>query len=399
MPISFGFLSPYPPSPCRVARFTAALMDGLTAHAPGDTVGVVRVVGTQVASKAPQVVAHLHTRSPHPSPAVVTALNEHDVVIIQHTFDAFDGSEDLQLPALLEGLRIPIITVAHDVPATPTPRERQILDRLCAHSAVAVTVSHTARDRLCAQYHVDPVKVAVIPHGVGVSNGRVRRPAGARPLILTWGVGSHPEGVRWAIVALRSLLDLNPRPAYLLAWQPTPHHRQGSTLLESLRQHARVHGVAESIRLVGCDPDEKTLDRLLSRADVVLLPYQSDAGVTVDVLVRAIAAGTPVVATAVAHAVELLGSGAGLLVPPNNPGAMGAALRQVLTTPDDAHRMAGEAGRLARSLAWSNVAERYRSLVAEVLARRAGGLGAAAPQPEPDGARPVRPSFVPSGWR
>jgi glycosyltransferase involved in cell wall biosynthesis len=376
VPISFGFLSPYPPSPYRVAEFTAALMQSLTANAPGDTVGVVRVVRTQIASKALEVVAHLHTQSPHPSPAAVKALNEFDVVIVQYAFEAFDGSEDLQLLALMNEVRTPIITVVHSVPAVPTPREQQILDRLCADSAAVVTVSRTARDRILEQYHVDPAKVAVIPHGAAVSDCRVRRPAGARPLILTWGVDRHPEGVQWAIAALRSLLDLHPRPAYILAWRPTSQRRQNLALRESLYQHARAYGVAESVRLVECDPDEKTLDRLLSRADLVLLPYQSDTGVIVDVLVRAIASGTPVVATAVAHAEELLGSGAGLLVPLDDHRAMGAAVRHVLTTPDTVRRMAEEARRLTRSLDWSNVAALYRGLATDVLERHGHSSGA-----------------------
>ena len=60
--------------------------------------------------------------------------------------------------------------------------------------------------------------------------------------------------------------------------------------------------------------DEAALTRLIRRADVVLLPYDSREQVTSGVLVEAVAAGKPVVATAFPHAVEMLCSGAGLLV-------------------------------------------------------------------------------------
>ena len=52
--------------------------------------------------------------------------------------------------------------------------------------------------------------------------------------------------------------------------------------------------------------DLAALTRLIGSADLVVLPYDSDDQVTSGVLVDAVAAGRPVVATAFPHAVELL---------------------------------------------------------------------------------------------
>ena len=54
----------------------------------------------------------------------------------------------------------------------------------------------------------------------------------------------------------------------------------------------------------------------------MVLPYDSADQVTSGVLVDAVAAGRPVVSTAFPHAVELLASGAGLVVPQRDPGAL-----------------------------------------------------------------------------
>ena len=64
---------------------------------------------------------------------------------------------------------------------------------------------------------------------------------------------------------------------------------------------------------------------------VVVLPYDSRDQVTSGVLVEAIAAGRPVVATAFPHAVELLSSGAGMVVPHGD--ATLAALRCTSSSP------------------------------------------------------------------
>ena len=79
----------------------------------------------------------------------------------------------------------------------------------------------------------------------------------------------------------------------------------------------------------------------------------------------------PVIATAFPHAVELLSSGAGLVVPRRDPEALADAIREVLTTPGLVEAMASEARRLAPDLAWPVIASRYAALGEELLDNRA----------------------------
>ncbi len=80
-------------------------------------------------------------------------------------------------------------------------------------------------------------------------------------------------------------------------------------------------------------------------------------------LVDAIAAGRPVIATAFPHAVELLSTGAGIVVPHADPNALAHAIRAILSDADVLASMAAEARRLAPSLSWSAVADRYVGLL------------------------------------
>jgi len=115
------------------------------------------------------------------------------------------------------------------------------------------------------------------------------------------------------------------------------------------------------------------LAELIHRSSVVVLPYDSPDQVTSGVLVDAVAAGRPVVATAFPHAVELLASGAGIVVPRRDPEALASALRHVLTEPSVADAMASEAERIAPSLAWSAIAAQYASLADQLVTRRSAG--------------------------
>jgi polysaccharide biosynthesis protein PslF len=112
------------------------------------------------------------------------------------------------------------------------------------------------------------------------------------------------------------------------------------------------------------------LRRRVALAWPTRLPYDSTDQVTSGVLVDAIAAGKPVVATAFPHAVELLASGAGLVVDHDAPDAMAAAVRRVLLEPGLADRMATQARRIAPSLGWPVVAGGYIALADRLRSAR-----------------------------
>ena len=114
------------------------------------------------------------------------------------------------------------------------------------------------------------------------------------------------------------------------------------------------------------------LARLVQSADVVLLPYDSTEQVTSGVLIEAVAAGKPVVATQFPHASELLGrrrrhcscrTGIRWRSPPrcarSSPGS-------------DLARVDGECRgcRCIRRCVWSAVADQYRELARLLISER-----------------------------
>jgi glycosyltransferase involved in cell wall biosynthesis len=327
-------------------------------------------VDTPVRSQAPEVVGHLHTQAPAAHLAAATALNAFDIAVVQHEFGIFGGPDGDQLLAVLDAVRVPVITIAHTVPASPTPHQREVLEQVVAASAAVVVMTNAARDRLIAGYRVDADKVSLIPHGaVRRGDGGGMPTPGSRPLILTWGLLGPGKGIEWAIDGLQMLQRLHPRPAYIVAGQTHPRVRQqqGEAYRLHLGQRARAVGVSDLVRFASSYLDDAALTRLIRRADVILLPYDSRDQTTSGVLVEAIAAGKPVVATAFPHAVELLSNGAGMLVPQYDANAIGAALYRILTEPEQATRMVAAAEHLIAPLLWPTIAEQYRTLAKDVL--------------------------------
>ena len=185
-----------------------------------------------------------------------------------------------------------------------------------------------------------------------------------RPLLLTWGLLGRGKGIEWAIDAMVDLKDLQPRPRYVVAGRTHPKvlSSEGEAYRDMLVARTWAKGVAPSVIFDATYRDLASLNQLIQDASVVVLPYDSRDQVTSGVLVDAIAAGRPVVATAFPHAVELLSSGAGIVVPQRDPAALGAALRRVLTEPGLSASMAREAARLAPALSWPAVARQYAAL-------------------------------------
>jgi glycosyltransferase involved in cell wall biosynthesis len=363
----YAMISTFPPTQCGIATFAAALSGGL--YELGDDIGIVRVGGeNDVATE--HVVADLFDANGRQSLEAKDALNQADVVIVQHEYGIYDGPDGDAIVGVLESIERPTIVVAHTVLENPTPHQRTVLEGVVRAADAVVVMTEAGRLRLSTNFNVDARKVSVIPHGAAVSTAVRLEESNARPRLLTWGLLGPGKGIEWAIDALAMLRDLKPRPIYEVAGNTHPkvHEFEGDVYREMLIQRAKDRKVD-----VEFDPEYRSLASLaalISEASIVILPYDSPDQVTSGVLVDAIAAGRPVIATAFPHAVELLSSGAGIVVPRQDPAAMADAIRTVLTTPGLLREMAAEARRLAPELAWPHIASRYASLGEELLIKR-----------------------------
>lgn len=372
---SFGLISTYPPTRCGLATFTRALGTGLTAlgePAPR----IVRLLDVEEAPSgrdAPGVVADLRQGEAASRRAAIRALAPCDVVIVQHEFGVYGGEDGEEVIDILEALPVPAIVVLHTVLPSPSPNQRRILENVAALASAIVVMTEHALETLTTTYAVDPRRVSVIPHGVTTASAHHPHEKGTVPRILTWGLLSPGKGLERGIRALGLLHMRGIRAEYVIAGQTHPKviAHSGETYREGLAGLARALGVADSVRFVDRYLTEEDLTELLDAADAVLLPYDSHEQATSGVLVEAVAAGVPVVATAFPHAVELLRDGTGAAVLHDDLSAMADALEAILTAPSsaDGMRAARQLGRIG--LPWPLVAARYAALAGRLRQERA----------------------------
>ena len=229
-------------------------------------------------------------------------------------------------------------------------------------------------DALRREAEADGVRArwAVIPTGVDVERLRGGpEPAAAkaalgldprRPVVGTIGRLEERKGHADFLVATRAMLGLanGLAPQALIVGD--------GPLRARLERQVADLGLGETVRFTGAVADVRTA---LAAMDVFVLPSRAE-GMS-NALLEAMAAGRPVVATAVGGTLEAVDAErTGILVPPGDPAALAGAAVGLLADPARAAAVAGAAAR--------QVAERFgaRQMVARLERLYAERLEAAA---------------------
>ena len=387
---SMVMVSTYPPTQCGIATFTRSLQGSIREAGGRTTLLRLGETGHEVGLDG----QHETYSGLADLPRAWQVLNEHDVVLLQHEFGIYGGSDGVEVLDLVAGCKTPIITVAHTVLAAPTGHQRHVFQSLLDRSTAVVTLSGSARKQLLRHYSIAADRVHVIPHGADDLRNP-HGPTGARgvPRILTWGLMSPGKGLEWGIQAIAHLDDLPTPPHYIIAGLTHPKVAavDGERYRQGLQQLAERLGVADRVHFLNEYLEPERLRSVIASASAYLLPYDTTEQVTSGVLVEALVAGGPVISTRFPHAEELLAFGRGLLVRQQDPVSMARAIRQVCADEVAAARMRRLAIATSVEFLWPAIGKRYIDLGRRVL-------GAQVPSQSGSLARHGETSRAASGW-
>lgn len=208
------------------------------------------------------------------------------------------------------------------------------LQRLAYRSATKVVANSPAARATLIDEGLAPRSIAVIPNGLDPGAFPGREPSGRVRRIITVANLRREKSHETLIGAAALLLRDHPDLIFQFVGGGP---RRGE--LEAL---AASRGLARRIEFLGHRDD---VPALLAAADAYVLPSRSEA--FPNGAIEAMAAGLPVIASAVGGLLDLIDEGrTGRLVPPGDPEALAAALRTLIERPDAAHAM-GQAAREA----------------------------------------------------
>jgi len=238
--------------------------------------------------------------------------------------------------------------------------------RLTAATARVLAVSTAVGEQVAERLGVEEARLAVVPNGVETERFASGDRATARarlgiepdrPVVALVGRISPEKGQEDFVRALPAVAAAHPDALFLLV---------GSTAKEAVAEpliaSARAGGVGHAIRFTGHVED---MPALYAAIDVLAAPSRWEGfGL---MLVEAMAAGVPIVATAVGAIPEVVGDGPALLVAPGDPGALAAALTRALSDRDAAAAMAAAGRERAPAFSWERSAERLAGIYDAVL--------------------------------
>jgi glycosyltransferase involved in cell wall biosynthesis len=221
-----------------------------------------------------------------------------------------------------------------------TPLHRRLGRLLNVFTTRAIANCEAARQALIAAEQTRPETVLVLENGVDLNRFREVPPLTVRPATRSHvGVVANLRPVKGLDVFVRAAALVHrrhPRAVFTVAGE--------GELRADLEQQAAAEGLAGNFSLPGSVAD---MPGFLAGLDVAVLSSHAE-GMS-NALLEYMAAGRPIVATAVGAAPELITNGIhGLLVPPGDAQKLAEAIERLLTDRELSQRM----GAAARRRAW-----------------------------------------------
>jgi glycosyltransferase involved in cell wall biosynthesis len=344
----------------------------------GEELDVFRVLDGTDDESAPtdeEVIGNLIPGSARSIGTAAERLASFDAAILQHEYGIWGPDSGKAVLDLAEKIEVPLITILHTVGVRPNETHRYILERLAALSLLTAVPTRSAQRVLIDRYRIDPRTTAVIPHGTHsvhrnpfAKSSETAGSSGSAPALLTWGLIGPGKGLESALKAVALLRRRFPGLRYVIVGRTHPKvlDAHGEAYRLTLQDMAERLDLSQTVEFINDYLPRESLNELLRATDVVVLPYESSEQVVSGVLVEAVAASVPIVATAFSHAVELAEQGAVAVTPNRSPEALADAIAGLLDSPARMGRVVEAQRRLAPSLEWTSVAAQYEQVVHEV---------------------------------
>jgi glycosyltransferase involved in cell wall biosynthesis len=386
-----AIVSTYPPRACGIGTFSRDLREALLGAEGVSAVDLAAIVRDPNVEQAPEVAVRIHQDDRGDYAAAARTLDRRgvDVVVIQHEYGIFGGADGEHVLSLANQLHQPIVLTLHTVLSVPSVGQAETLRALCDLSTLVCVFTETARRMVLDARLVRPERVRVVPHGgptelLPQDNGSRRRlrlprrhpdePTRAidadRQVLATFGLISPGKGIETAIAAMPAIVERHPKAVYVIAGQTHPEvaKQHGEEYRLSLERLARDLELGDHVVFDDRFLTVDDLSSMLGATTIYLTPYRSREQIVSGALTFAIVAGCPTVSTPYFYAEDLLASGAGVIVPFDDPEALAEAVNDLLDDPERLERVRRTAQEVGHELSWPQVGRQTAEVLREAIA-------------------------------
>ncbi len=386
-----AIFSTYPPRACGIGTFAFDVRSALLGVRDVEDVSALVVVDEPSSPQRPEILQTVSqgARGDYVRAARTLGRLDVDVVLLQHEYGIFGGRDGEYALSFARELAQPLVVTLHTVLSTPTEHQLQVLTALCNEAERVIVMTETSRRLVIELDACEEDKIRVVPHGAPVALGAARAEleAGRRPryvtrtpggyerfdsrfLVSTFGLISPGKGLEGMIDALPEIVDRHPDVLYVIAGRTHPQiaRRKGEEYRIMLERRIEDLDLGDHVEFDDRFLSVGELADLLAATDVFVTPYTNREQSSSGALTFALAAGCAVVSTPFLYAEDMLGSGAGTVVPFGDPAAIAAAVCALIEDPVQLAATRAEARRVGAGLAWPSVAAATAAVLAEAAA-------------------------------
>jgi glycosyltransferase involved in cell wall biosynthesis len=370
-----AYVSTYPPRECGIATFTKNLIDA-TEEVNGfrPTVIAVNEKGAiydydrRVKWGIERDLAESYLEA-----ADYVNSSSIELVNLQHEFGLFGGECGEYIKIFVESVKKPVVTTLHTVQEHFCPEALEVLKGIADKSAALVVIARSAI-RLLRNQGIAFKKCVVIPHGCPniefADSESVKELLGLKNRVVasTFGLISSGKGLEYAIQALPSIIEREPRIIYLVIGQTHPEVRkhEGEKYRNELMALVSELGLDEHVRFNNRYLSKRELIRYLQATDIYLTPYISANQISSGTLTYALGAGKAVVSTPYFHAQETLANNRGVFCKFKDSASIAEGI-SLLLNEEFRRNLQSRAYKYSRRFLWQNVATKYVKLFREVI--------------------------------
>ena len=364
-----AFIGSYQPRQCGIATFTTDLCEAVAAACP-ETACIALPVNDHESGYEypPRVRFEMAEKDIHSYRRAADFLNINniDLICLEHEYGIFGGRAGSHILALLQELRMPIVTTLHTILKDPDPDQLRVLKEIAALSDRLVVMTGRGVQFLQEVYGISIDKIDLIPHGipdvpfVDPSFHKDLFGVEGKTVLLSFGLLSANKGIENVINALPAVLAKHPNVVYIILGATHPHVllHEGESYRLSLQWLAQEKGVEGQVIFYNRFVSLEELVKFISAADIYITPYLNPAQITSGTLAYTLGAGKAVISTPYWYAEEMLAEERGVLVPFHDPSALAAQVIDLIDNEAKRHAMRKRAYLFGRSMIWPQVARR-----------------------------------------
>ncbi len=370
----------YPPRECGIATFTEDLVNHI------DEFLAPRVKSKIIALNESEVTDYVY------SSKILTEINRNNeeeyrkaaekvnsnpavsLVSIQHEFGIFGGSEGKYISTFTDALKVPFVITFHTVLPHPNEPMKEIVVYLALKSARVIVMTELSKNILIEQYGLDPLKIAVIPHGIHPitytppQSSKKTLGLEKKMVLTTFGLLGPGKGIEYVIDSLPAVVKEFPNVLYqvLGVTHPVVLNRDGEAYRNSLRAKVKELGLTNNVKFHNSYFPLPRLLQFLKATDIYICPPQNPNQAVSGTFSYALGAGRPMISTSFSQAREYITSDVGLLVDFGSSVSFSHAILDLLRNPKLQLLLGKNAYFKTRTMTWPNVAIEYSKIFAEI---------------------------------